>query len=109
MSRADLNPSRRQTTMRAPILLVGVSLMARRVAAIGLLIWIAIPAHAEGTVSPDAINACTRIADPRLLQQCLDQNTGRVSRFSAGSDAGSRGDPLLEDRGVLDNDSGPPP
>lgn len=91
-------------------------------------LFMASQASAQQTPSPQSLNACTAITDPTALRHCLERNAGVDERFVPNGmekPAGPRPilrdegafreedrspkPSLLQDRGVIDRDAGPPP
>ncbi|MCW2318759.1 hypothetical protein M2322_004328 [Rhodoblastus acidophilus] len=81
----------------------------RRSAFVTMLVCFATGASAQQTPSPDAVNDCTRIPNPRLMQECIERSTGLDNRFLPQPNRATENSKLLEDRGALREESGPPP
>lgn len=80
--------------------------MLRRCSAvIALALLGSAAAAAQENPSPNAVHECTAINDPRLMQECIQRYSGYDSQFAPGAG----GDKLLDDRGTLGQESGPPP
>jgi len=82
--------------------------MLRRCSALVVLALLGSSAAAQENPSPEAMHECTGITDPRLMQECILRNSGFDGRYAPGA-GGNSGDKLLEDRGTLGQESGPPP
>ncbi|MGD0562707.1 MAG: hypothetical protein ABSA66_06400 [Roseiarcus sp.] len=82
--------------------------MLRRSSALAVLAFLGSAAAAQENPSPQAVHECTGINDPRLMQECIQRNSGFDSRLAPGA-GGDRGDKLLDDSGASGQESGPPP
>ncbi len=71
---------------------------------------VATAAHAQVSPSPGAINDCTRLTDPRRLQECIQRNTGVEYRLVPDQSGPRQRGPFLEDKGSAESGNpGPPP
>jgi hypothetical protein len=78
------------------------------------LLWalalVATAAHAQVSPSPSEINDCTRLTDPRRLQECIQRNTGVEYRLVPDQNGSRQRGPFLEDKGAAESGNpGPPP
>ncbi len=82
----------------------------RWLAAIAVLVLTTGAAQAQLSPSPGAVNDCTKLTDPRRLQECLERNTGVDNQFAPALSGPRTRGPFLEDKGSAESGNpGPPP
>ncbi len=82
--------------------------MLRRLSAVVVVALLGSGAAAQQNPSPEAVQECTGINDPRLMQECIQRNSGLGGQLMPGAEGNPDGK-LLDDSGAAGQESGPPP